>query len=75
MFLLKDYIAELEENDEGEEDEEEDEVDPDMIDIGKQFYLHKSIANKLYDYQKQGVLWFWKLFHRKQGGILGDDMG
>ncbi|XP_066919121.1 DNA excision repair protein ERCC-6-like [Clytia hemisphaerica] len=67
---LEEYITELNE----EEDEEEDE-DPDMIDIGKQFYLHKSIANQLYDYQKEGVLWFWKLYNRKQGGILGDDMG
>ena len=46
-----------------------------MVDIGKKFLLHKSIANNLYDYQKEGVFWFWKLYKKGCGGILGDDMG
>lgn len=52
-------------------EEEEDK----MVEIGKKFHLHKSIADKLYQHQKEGVLWFWKLFRKKSGGILGDDMG
>ncbi|XP_065668776.1 DNA excision repair protein ERCC-6-like isoform X4 [Hydra vulgaris] len=49
--------------------------DSDMIDLGDNFLLHQSIANQLYSYQKEGVLWFWKLYNKKKGGILGDDMG
>lgn len=66
-------MQEFIDNMESESDEEDENTD--MIDIGRQFYLHHSIANKLYDYQRNGVLWFWKLFKKKQGGILGDDMG
>ncbi|XP_057312734.1 DNA excision repair protein ERCC-6-like [Hydractinia symbiolongicarpus] len=66
-------LQEFIDNMESESDEEDENTD--MIDIGHQFYLHHSIANKLYDYQRNGVLWFWKLFKKKQGGILGDDMG
>ncbi|XP_028400404.1 DNA excision repair protein ERCC-6-like [Dendronephthya gigantea] len=39
------------------------------------FKLPKAIHNKLYPYQIEGVMWFWKLYEEKKGGILGDDMG
>ena len=57
------------------EEEEDEDDDGGMVNIGNQFFLHESISNQLYPYQKQGVLWFWKLFKKKHGGILGDDMG
>lgn len=67
FFNFKEFINNL--------DSEESDEDSDMVDLGNNFYLHKSISSKLYEYQKEGVLWFWKLFQKKQGGILGDDMG
>lgn len=67
FFNFKEFINNL--------DSEESDEDSDMVDLGNNFCLHKSISSKLYEYQKEGVLWFWKLFQKKQGGILGDDMG
>lgn len=46
-----------------------------MVEVGNGFSLAKEISEALYLYQKEGVLWFWKLYQKKQGGILGDDMG
>ena len=66
-------IISSERNDDEENSENDDSND--MVDLGKNFFLHKSIANQLYSYQKEGVLWFWRLFNEKKGGILGDDMG
>ena len=39
------------------------------------FKIHKGCWDKLFPYQKEGVLWFWDLFKKNTGGILGDDMG
>ena len=52
-----------------------DDDDGNMIDMGSGFFLFKDLYSKLYSHQKVGVLWLWKLFKRKKGGILGDDMG
>ena len=68
MEKLQAFIDSQQSEDDSEEDDE-------MVVIGKNFSLHKTIANNLYDYQKTGVLWFWKLFQKGSGGILGDDMG
>ncbi|XP_047126426.1 DNA excision repair protein ERCC-6-like isoform X1 [Hydra vulgaris] len=75
---LKRRIVKLKElmlNMENSSHDENQEGDSDMIDLGENFLLHQSIANQLYSYQKEGVLWFWKLYKKKKGGILGDDMG
>ena len=37
--------------------------------------MSEKVYNKLYPYQKEGVMWFWKLYEQRKGGILGDDMG
>lgn len=66
MGILQDFLT--------QNDSEEDEDDG-MIEIVKGFSLHKDIHSNLYTYQIEGVLWFWKLFVTKKGGILGDDMG
>jgi len=43
------------------------------------FKIPADIYNKLYDYQKEGILWMWQkhstITNGIQGGILGDDMG
>ena len=53
------------------DDDDDDDDDEDM----EGFKLPKKIYNKLYSYQIEGVMWFWKLYEEKKGGILGDDMG
>eukprot|EP00980_Cylindrotheca_fusiformis_P018600 scaffold6162_cov154-Cylindrotheca_fusiformis.AAC.10 len=35
----------------------------------------KKLFEKLFDYQKDGVIWMAGLHHQKIGGLLGDDMG
>ena len=65
--LSKEFIKQCEESSEEE--------DYEMVEMKNGFKLHKSIFNKLYEYQKEGVMWFWQLFKKKTGGILGDDMG
>ncbi|VDN15813.1 unnamed protein product, partial [Dibothriocephalus latus] len=39
------------------------------------FCLPKTIYEKLYSYQREGVAWLWKLHKKSCGGILADDMG
>ncbi|KAL9644862.1 hypothetical protein ABK040_005342 [Willaertia magna] len=43
------------------------------------FKIPEETYDKLYDYQKEGILWFWEkhsnIKDNVQGGILGDDMG
>ena len=46
-----------------------------MVHVGDGFYVAKQLYDRLFDYQCQGLLFFWRLFRRKKGGILGDDMG
>ncbi|XP_033746944.1 LOW QUALITY PROTEIN: DNA excision repair protein ERCC-6-like [Pecten maximus] len=67
--------AYLEQYGDGEDEESEEEDDNGMVLLGKGFYLYRDLYNKLYDHQKAGVLWFWSLFKKHKGGILGDDMG
>lgn len=33
------------------------------------------VWSRLYDYQREGVTWLWKLHQSGNGGILGDEMG
>ncbi|CAK0860291.1 unnamed protein product, partial [Prorocentrum cordatum] len=37
--------------------------------------LPKSVHDRLYGYQRQGITWMWNLFHKRWGGILADEMG
>lgn len=46
-----------------------------MAHVGEGFYVYKELYDKLYAYQREGILFFWKLWRTKKGGILGDDMG
>ena len=65
--LIQDY---LETN-----DEESSEDNNGMTHVGNGFYMYHELYSKLYNHQKEGVLWLWSLFKKKKGGILGDDMG
>ncbi|XP_046557088.1 LOW QUALITY PROTEIN: DNA excision repair protein ERCC-6-like [Haliotis rubra] len=53
----------------------EEEEDGTMEHLGQGFYLYREFYEKLYMHQKEGLLWFWDLYRKKKGGILGDDMG
>lgn len=46
-----------------------------MCEVGDGFSLPAEIYQSLYPYQLDGVLWFWNLYQKGMGGILGDDMG
>ena len=46
-----------------------------MVHLGEGFYLYKDLYSHLYEHQREGVQWMFKLFQKKKGGILGDDMG
>jgi len=37
--------------------------------------LPRSVYDRLYHYQRQGVVWMWNLYHKGFGGILADEMG
>jgi len=37
--------------------------------------LPRSVYDRLYGYQRQGVAWQWNLFHKGFGGIIADEMG
>ena len=45
------------------------------MEMGRGFMLYKGLYEKLYDHQKLGILFLWKLHRSKTGGILADDMG
>ncbi|XP_064642287.1 DNA excision repair protein ERCC-6-like [Lineus longissimus] len=71
---LKKKIAKMEAwlaDNESDAEEEED----NMKLLGNGFYLYHEIYAKLYQHQKEGVLWLWNLYKKGKGGILGDDMG
>ncbi|KAK7087529.1 hypothetical protein V1264_021567 [Littorina saxatilis] len=71
-------IAKMEEylkNYGGDDDDEEGEGGMVQLGKGTGFYLHKDLSAKLYNHQKQGVIWLWGLHKKNKGGILGDDMG
>lgn len=42
---------------------------------GAKLRLPRVIYDRLYGYQRQGVVWLWNLFQKGQGGILADEMG
>ena len=46
-----------------------------MVDMGKGFSMYRGLYDKLYDHQKTGILFLWKLRRSQSGGILADDMG
>ncbi len=47
-----------------------------MVEVAKPgFSLPKSLFDKLYDYQREGIAWLWNLHRKSPGGILADDMG
>lgn len=56
-------------------EDEKQEIDDNMVEVGSGFYLYKDLHAKLYQHQKEGVLWLWDLHTKNKGGILGDDMG
>jgi len=58
-------------DDDGSEQEDGDE----MAHVGEGFYVYKELYDKLYAHQREGILFFWKLWRMRKGGILGDDMG
>ena len=60
-----------------EYDEDEDDSDggDEMVHVGEGFYLFKELYSNLYAHQRDGVVWMWKVFKQRKGGILGDDMG
>ena len=62
--MEKDKKDDIEDSDDEDDDEEEFE-----------YILPAEIYDKLYDYQKDCLVWFWKVFQSPNGGILGDDMG
>jgi len=37
--------------------------------------LPRSVYDRLYGYQRKGVVWMWNLYHKGFGGILADEMG
>jgi SNF2 family DNA or RNA helicase len=39
------------------------------------YSLSPTLYDRLYSYQREGVMWMWDLHQRKVGGVLGDDMG
>lgn len=47
----------------------------DMVEIGNGFYICQKNEQRLYAYQRVGLLWMWELHLKKRGGVLGDDMG
>ncbi|XP_032083092.1 LOW QUALITY PROTEIN: DNA excision repair protein ERCC-6-like [Thamnophis elegans] len=54
--------------------EEEDDGFVDVCQSG--FMLYGEIHDKLFDYQRQGIAFLYKLYQdRRKGGILADDMG
>ncbi|CAE7571809.1 CHR24 [Symbiodinium natans] len=42
---------------------------------GSDIKLPRSVYDRLYHYQRQGVVWMWNLYHKGFGGILADEMG
>eukprot|EP00928_Gymnodinium_smaydae_P033867 TRINITY_DN2413_c0_g11_i1.p1 TRINITY_DN2413_c0_g11~~TRINITY_DN2413_c0_g11_i1.p1 ORF type:complete len:1021 (-),score=217.97 TRINITY_DN2413_c0_g11_i1:654-3350(-) len=43
--------------------------------MDKVMKLPRSVYERLYGYQRQGVAWMWNLMHKGFGGILADEMG
>ena len=69
-FVPQEQLADSEEA--GKDDDVDSET---MVHVGDGFYVAKQLYDRLFDYQYAGILFLWRLFRRKKGGILGDDMG
>ncbi|KAI6143539.1 hypothetical protein EDD17DRAFT_208859 [Pisolithus thermaeus] len=48
---------------------------PLMLDRAKGIMVPAAINTYLREYQRDGVRFFWELYDRDKGGLLGDDMG
>ncbi|TPP65417.1 DNA excision repair protein ERCC-6 [Fasciola gigantica] len=46
-----------------------------LVEISDGFSLPRTLYEKLYPYQQDGVRWLWKLHNTAPGGVLADDMG
>lgn len=66
---MEQYLKEHGDDNDIEEDENG------MVHVGNGYFMYKELYNKLYDHQKEAVLWLWNLHRKRKGGILGDDMG
>jgi len=44
-------------------------------DVSSDYILPSTTYSKLYDYQRDALVWFWSVYQSPNGGILGDDMG
>lgn len=56
--------------------------DPKLKNINTESFTYQVLKSKkvpgwkdLYEHQKQGVTWLWKLHRKQVGGIVGDEMG
>ncbi|CAH8494429.1 unnamed protein product [Dicrocoelium dendriticum] len=47
----------------------------DVVAVATGFHLPRSLYDKLYPYQRDGVRWLWRLHNTGPGGVLADDMG
>jgi SNF2 family DNA or RNA helicase len=56
-------------------DDSDDSQDDEMAHVGNGFHLYHALYDKLYSHQREGILFLWKLYKQKRGGVLGDDMG
>ncbi len=45
------------------------------VNVSKGFKVPEKLYHKLYPYQKDAIIWFWRLYQERKGGILGDDTG
>ena len=43
--------------------------------VGDGFFIEKQLFDRLFGYQRDGLLFLWRLFRQNKGGVLGDDMG
>ena len=68
--LLQAYLKKYE-----DEDDDDEDAGDEMVHVGDSFYLWKEMYANLYAHQREGVLWMWRMFLQRKGGILGDDMG
>ena len=64
--------AKLEELDDNNSEEDNDDG---FVKVSEGFKVPEKVYGQLYSYQKDGIMWFWRLFKQQKGGILGDDMG
>jgi hypothetical protein len=71
-----DYQQEyIKSNPESSSDSQDDEESDTMVHVGDGFYLYHALYDKLYSHQREGVLFLWKLYKLKTGGVLDDDTG